>query len=495
MSIHKKQFVICNYEVKKDNFINVKLSNGLFFNYSKDLNVERIYTENPEDEIYILGHAFQVNSDKQSPIDEIKKKEYNTIDKCYESWSGRWILIYNGEIHMDACGTLGIFYTTQNDNVYISSSCAILKELCGINKVKNLFYIEHGKGMDWYPGPKSILENINRLLPSQIIKLSKNKVEINNREIISKCYDNISDEEKINLICKYLDQLMKNISREYVGDILLPLTAGYDSRTILSIMLKSNIKFSTLTLEHSGILNSDVDIPNQLAKEFEFDHKYIKRNKILDKNKLIEFDNHTLGNCVDEDRLFYAHNQFPNGGNKLLLRGGIWEVSRGFYDDILIGQNDNSIDEKLKCIRQSFHGFKEHSLHEESLALWLKYIETHKESIDWRDRLYLEQRVGGWLSSIEQALDLTDFDRIHPLNSKILISLLMSLSKEIRKDKNHQVEIIRLCEPKLLQYPFNKKTFNETIRNKIKIVINIYDNYGLVGIKDKIKLKLRKLIN
>ena len=78
--------------------------------------------------------------------------------------------------------------------------------------------------------------------------------------------------------------------------------------------------------------------------------------------------------------------------------------------------------------------------------------------IDLRDRFYIEQRVNGWFSAIEQALTINDFDSIQIANCQELISLLLAATDDEREDNTLAYRMIEALVPELLKYPVNKQS-------------------------------------
>lgn len=71
------------------------------------------------------------------------------------------------------------------------------------------------------------------------------------------------------------------------------------------------------------------------------------------------------------------------------------------------------------------------------------------------NRFYWEQRCGSWLSAIEQSFDiLEDCISLQPLNSRLLISLLLGFPKEERVAKEHEIKIISYACSKLKDIEF-----------------------------------------
>ncbi len=76
----------------------------------------------------------------------------------------------------------------------------------------------------------------------------------------------------------------------------------------------------------------------------------------------------------------------------------------------------------------------------------------------------MEQRVCGWLSTIEQALDLTGTERIHIANCSSIIATLLSITKDTKYTNKHYEDLIHRMAPQLLKYPINPQ---DSLKNRI----------------------------
>jgi hypothetical protein len=91
-----------------------------------------------------------------------------------------------------------------------------------------------------------------------------------------------------------------------------------------------------------------------------------------------------------------------------------------------------------------------------ALSQWIQWMsQTADHWLDWRDRFFIEQIAAGWLSAIEQSLDLTACERFYPANARDTISILLSIPADKRFVFSHHTDIINLLAPELLKYPFN----------------------------------------
>jgi hypothetical protein len=91
-----------------------------------------------------------------------------------------------------------------------------------------------------------------------------------------------------------------------------------------------------------------------------------------------------------------------------------------------------------------------------ALAEWVEVLKrTPVRGLDWRDRLYLEQRLGGWLSALEQGLDITLGERVHIANAAATYNLMLELPEETRAQAQHQRDLVARLAPTLAEFPFN----------------------------------------
>ena len=251
-----KQFVITNerhsnlpsgFRTKEVKYID----QIYYINYEERLNIQIV-----EDGCILLGNAYQCECNKKSPIEELKRAYQLNADivETYKTWSGRWVLIWKNESHLDAGGMLGVFYMITEKSYYISSSLALIELLTGTPQRKQAA-LQWDKGGAWNPLPLTILESVKKLLPTQLITIN-GSLTIQPRLAVKK-YKDKTKEELLRRIIELNISLLHNIDKQSKKTVL-SLTSGVDSRTQFALLLSSGIKFSTVTYEKPRISKADI---------------------------------------------------------------------------------------------------------------------------------------------------------------------------------------------------------------------------------------------
>ena len=412
----------------------------------------------------LLGLALQSDSDAPGPLEQLADNEKSDLLETYGSWCGRWILSSDSEIHLDAGGTLGCFYRTIHHGraaeLWASSSPALLAVVPGRSSPSRIApSLTFGKGMEWYPPPMSRFAGIHRLLPTQILSLrSAVPQRVRPRPPLVELPTPANYETALMMLQRNLVTSLENIAGR--GEpIWLPLTAGVDSRLILAGAAHAGVTISTFTQHYPSMTDGDQSLPPLLARELGYEHRLLRPGR-LSRSRRALFDAHTAGHCVDGnrgDRRFFAHGQWEMiPAPALILRGGVFEIGRCYFHRKFPDPVVSDLFE-LIAARFNFTEFHANSFaHVAGIAAWVEWIaRTAPTALDWRDRLYLEQRIAGWLSSTEHALDLTPYERAYIANSHLYMATVLTLPESIRRSGQHHVDLIRGMAPQLLRFPFN----------------------------------------
>src|SRR5687768_1024013 len=298
MRAHNKQFLIGSQERQIQNDWKTKvLGENLYLSHCSSLIVQSA-NDLSGVEWHILGIAIQSDNARESPLTEIKRSRTNEIKELYKSWVGRWVLVGNHQVHTDCCSLLGCFYTEITGEQWVSSSLAIIQEICGLSPRPEI--LKHKVGIEWYPLPLTRFESVFKILPSQILNLRTFSPE---PRPLPHPIKGLKYEEVLTRISEKLKHLLVNVSS--VGKrILVPLTSGYDSRLVLAATHYAGLKAETYTTGHDYISYADIKTPFKLSKAAGYRHRFIKPSA-FSRNKEVLYDYHAGKNINDIDRTKY----------------------------------------------------------------------------------------------------------------------------------------------------------------------------------------------
>ncbi len=494
--VNDKQFVIAKKEYNDSGYQTVKLQDGYILSYQPDLSV---YVSKGKTQGVLIGLAWQSDSSRKSPYEELERflleNEEVALSDIYEmerTWCGRYVLIVQSTVILDAAGLLGVFFHEDA----LSSSYSVLCDIIGIkNKYTDKTF---GIGIGYQPGTVTMHDSISRMIPGQSYNYVEHKISyrglIQSRDVLECTYEQILE----NFI-QYFKTSLMNMQKTLEGEYWLALTGGHDSRTLMALLEYAGISYHCFTLDVESLTDSDRKIPEKLAEITKHKFLFIKRDyRKFSSKKMKEYILHTNGFAKDQDAISYSFGQYQRltqqSENVVILRGGLWETAVQYYRRFA---DDNG---KL-CFERMKKGYKTLNKDKkavESLRQYFDYIHNYKENyINDIDRFYWEIRGGCWLSSIEQGCDIMEqITFLQPCNSRILLTLLIQLSHAEKEPwrKKHQEDIIRKCCPELFRVDFEsakeKKSVKRTFQEKvcIKIFYHLARIY-LYGIRGLLILK------
>jgi hypothetical protein len=153
----------------------------------------------------------------------------------------------------------------------------------------------------------------------------------------------------------------------------------------------------------------------------------------------------------------------------VILRGGVFELGRCYFHRKF---PEPVARDPAELIATRFHFGEFHptsSTHRSGISEWIEWTaRTSQPGLDWRDRLYLEQRIAGWVSSIEQALDLTSYERAYIANSHTYMATVLALPEAARLNSQHHIDLIARMAPRLLRFPFNPADGRSALARRLR---------------------------
>ena len=459
MKPHRRQCVIGTKPfLPYKNWYSRQLNSSTWLSYCPELRAG--FTQDADGEFWgLLGLAVETLEDKLEPLAEIAQTPSDQVSKLYPSWSGRWLLIGQSQVHIDASGLLGCFYCMTPDNqMWVSSSPTLLASLLSSEKESSPAVdsrsLHYETGISWITPPRSRFMGIKRLLPSQVLDLKDGSIRP--RLLMPPIDPSLGFDKTLELVKSSLVTALRRLPKEAEGSPLwLGLTAGFDSRLLLAIARCAGIDFLPFTRISPRMSIADRLLPPKLAQVCGYKHVFLrnrKQERNLERKQLVA--EHTASHVSDGDAEPFITG-VRDGMEGISFGGHGWAIASGFFK---LRQLPNTVDDSQIGAEQIARLFGEpaNSTAVAGLRDWLEWLLEHPQMhLDWRDRFFLEQRQAGWLSSKEQLYDLTQLERFPILNAARNYALLLGLEESQRLGSLVQEELIRQLAPELLQYPFN----------------------------------------
>ncbi len=315
--------------------------------------------------------------------------------------------------------------------------------------------IHHKVGFDWYTPPRSRFASIRRLMPSQILDLSSGAVTP--RRLLPPVPAIQSYDAVLARLQECLTTAMQNAA-QLTETVWLPLTGGYDSRLLLATAVHAGIPVRAFTYGTRGMATGDRVLPPQLAQAAGVPHAFDWGTGFTASLTRV-YEQHVAGLCVDSDRYLITLGYFGSvRPTDIVLAGGWFELGRGFYWKLYPATSVNPNPPETSAIVQPVYkvGLRREREITGALQAWVSWArQTPHEEMDWRDRFYLEQRLGGWRSSVAQALDLANGTEFFAANPHLYYGCVLQVPADKRVASQHHVDLIARMAPELKAFPFN----------------------------------------
>ena len=476
--VHGGQFALLKEKIVLEDYQYLELKDGWILSYHKKLPV--FYAS--ERDTLLLGYVWQAEPGMPAPYEQIRNaRSPEEVLAAEESWCGRYVLMIGSKICLDASGLFGVFYCAEGAS----------SDLSFLTKVKGLKISEWRPDdiMRWFPGPDTPYTGIRRLLPSQIYDYDARTTEF--RYILSRDTGTFDSEEK--LMDAFIDLFissLKNLQKTFPDrKLLLALTGGYDSRTLLALSAKAGIPFDCYTLEHDNMPLGDIQYPPELCKLVGASYTYYKRDQgTYSAQKESDYFTHLCMLQREQDRTFYAYSQYEsmaqNYGNVALLRSGVWEIAQE-YDRRAV-QTKAELESVL-----NYYELPLNSMEADAFRAFYEWCDAHPLPVSDTNRFFWEQRCGSWIAESEHGFDIYDtIISLQPVNCRKLITMLLQFPLEDRMTKHHQEKIVLKLFPDTRTIPYGK---NEVFTTSKFLVIKkkagkVFRRIHKIGLRRTIKM-------
>lgn len=404
--------------------------------------------------------------------------------------SGRFVLLIKIEsglyVFNDACGLRTVYYSFEGTGVHIASEPNLLS--LATNLIAGSRYAEYmaseyrKRSLEhWIPSGISLYENVFHLVPNHYLNVSF-QTQIRywpSHEIEALNVEDAADKAG-QILVGSLAAVHKNFK------LALPLTAGWDSRTVLSACREIAPDFFFYTLEYRALSakSPDIKIPKRLLARVGLDHHVIncRGNFEDEKFKLTYENNSDVAHFHDWGMMAYwLGKNYPT--EKLCVKGCCAEVARCFY-------YPNGKHRTIRDAEDFIHlepGWDSLEFVHGAISNWLSGAReaAERNSVDLLDLFYWEHRIGSWQAQSQLEWDIS-IEQYAPFNNRQLLETLLGVESKYRCFPEYPLfsRIIARLWPELLG-----EAINPSFRNSLK---NMLLHLGTLDLLLNTKHKLQR---
>lgn len=405
---------------------------------------------------------------------------FEKITDCLCSVSGRFILIirtpYDTFLFHDPCGLRTVYYTQHKGKLFVASQPNIFKSIINL-EAGEYFYSYHQSQYPktnlehWIPSGCSLYEEVYHLIPNHCLRFST--------------IEQIRYWPKQEIYQRSFNEVVTKASEILSGSIIaankrfklaLPVTAGWDSRILLSASknISDNIYFYTLQYRNLNSKSYDIRIPEKILNSLGQNHNVIDCRKTApDFFRKFYEGNTSLSHMNDWGEIAYGMlNVYPQ--ERVCLKGSCSEIVRCVYYKGGEHQEITSPDQIVSLERN----WNTVPFIQNQISNWFEQSNNifSQTKIDILDMFYWEHKMGSWQAQSQLEWDIIQ-ETYTPFNNRELIELMLSIPPQLRCPPSNIVhkEIMKSLWPEALLHPINPSAL--ALLNILRVYVRQFGIY------------------
>lgn len=482
--LFRRQFILGpRFLDRFSNWQNIPVGGRFFAHVHPDLELTQVQT--PEVELTLIGYIIDPHHpelNNQQILEVILphiKSPQNIFEHTYRM-GGRYVLIVNKGpdtiLFSDAVGLRQVHYTNQyGAESWCASEASNIASQINLDideEIANSFALQmKGKDEYWWPGNSTPYRQISRLLPNHYLDLNH---RTSHRYWPSTAVAPIPFEEGAAKIAELLKQFINGAAARF--PLALPITAGFDSRTILAATrdVSQNTFYYTFFRKNLAGSSPDITIPARLLAKLGITHHLLELRSKTDSGFRELFERSVTP--THDSVYFIAQilaNEYPP--NRVMLSSHASEIGRCLYHKFA----------EPPALTAEFLADKVDMRNEftyRHLGLWLDEAKKSATQYGFNvlDFFYWEQRIGSWGANGSQQLDIIH-DRFDPFNCHEVATLMLAVNIRYRRPPYalHK-KIMSILWPEVLSEPINPAPITDRLKIGLKILLARTNTYAII---------------
>lgn len=376
------------------------------------------------------------------------------IENLYHQMTGRFIVLCAGPTGLrcitDPGALLPLVFRLDTDEV--ASTPAALSLTAPVTRSASTNEdFRRADSAVWYPFGVTPFSGIQRALPGSILELPSGRIA----RVAQPPSLAMTDRDIVKHIHLRTRKFVEALSKERT--IECHLTAGWDSRMVLSASMGTTADIQYLTYKAPGT-NGSIDclVAQRISRSLSLRHKEIAllpaRQRDID-----GWAQRTSG-CIRDSVMSLTTTVTATYTGRYVLCGLAGEVGRAFYwrarDIEKYGLDAEGLLDRL--------GFRRSKPAIEAAERWLQDIDV-KSRTAILDQAYIDLRLGGWAGP-SLCGHPVDKPSLSPFNNSTIFSLMRMLPDEYRQSGEFAKDFVSLGSPGLAQIPVNRAAGMKRLR-------------------------------
>ncbi len=452
----RRQYLITPYQIKCPfQCKHLAITENINLYAHVDLNLT--FTLRANKSLILLGDLFDYrNSQYNNELIINKLLTLSLSDLLVElsEFCGRYVIIICESEHIylisDAAASRKIYYHRHINGTFCASQPHLIARILNFEPSRERSKVDFYSSNEFKRlnnsniGNTTCYDDVFQVIPNHCIELTQCKIFRfwPNRKI-----ETLPFEEVVNKCASMLKGYINSISHRY--SVMLPVTAGKDSRLLLSATKDiSNQVFYYLVKGNKLKDNHhDIVIPDRLFKRLGFKFHILHPKSDIDPDfERVYFENNRNGL---HSYLPTIYNYYISFNDKVNLPGIFAETFIDYFQ--MNGKITPYSIAKTIGVERFDYAIKYYTE-------WLNGCESicKVNNISVNNLLYWEERMPNWGTQIQLDKDIAQ-DEILPFNSRGLIETLLSVPIEMRikPDYKLHMELTRKLWPETISEPYN----------------------------------------
>lgn len=245
--------------------------------------------ESSNEIIFVVGNiylreGYPSKHDTKNILIEISK-DYQNRTGIYKKYKGNFCIVILNKIsrvltlYNSQLGINHIYYFSTSNMLYVSNNLNHFKYL-NLRYNSNAFYQKIL--FSYVLSDDTFISGVKRLNPGSVLQFNNNSLTVNNEYNINALFENLGNDKFS--VEKYIYLFNKSVKEksEYINNINVSFTGGFDGRTIISSLLNQNIDFNSYSFgKYNG---ENTRVPMAISKKIGVKYEPIYLEDEYEKN-------------------------------------------------------------------------------------------------------------------------------------------------------------------------------------------------------------------